>query len=236
MAVLFDANTEYISIADNAKFNWTPVTQPRTLSFWWKSSSLPNVDGEYQLLFYLNQTGGGNKSYAQVVMSGGVNLLTFVVTDSSFTILGAFYCVLPSHTSDTWHHIVFKASSDNNCEIFWDGVTQSVTHSSWNDTTEINPSQIFISINVAISDNMSIAHLLWMDIAASQSQVDAIYANPYVFDNSSNALLSLHLNEGTGTNCADSQTQNTATAGTLTNGPTWTGGPPTNPISIDLIW
>lgn len=49
MSVLINGATEIVSIADNDKFNWTPVDQVRSFSCYWKSSSLPNVNGESQV-------------------------------------------------------------------------------------------------------------------------------------------------------------------------------------------
>ena len=42
MAILFNAATEHLAVADNAKWTWTPTTQDRTLSIYVKVNTAPS--------------------------------------------------------------------------------------------------------------------------------------------------------------------------------------------------
>lgn len=225
MSVLFNGATQIISIADNAKFTFAPVTDTRTFSVYWKSTSLPNANGEYQVLFLMNNA-SGNKIQFAVANNAGTNLIIATVHDVAFATLGAFYSLLPSVTSDTWYHIVFGLSTNNNCFIYWEGVSQTVYYSSWDDTTSINPTSITINNGFAIYDNMTISHVTWLTGLLTVQQILDIKSNPYLLDDNSTCLLHLPLLDGTGTTAYDYQTQNTATNGTLTNSPTWSDSEP----------
>jgi len=224
MSVLINGATEIVSIADNDKFNWTPVDQVRSFSCYWKSSSLPNVNNEYQVLFQLDNVGSGNCAQVILVMFSGLLILVFAVTDSAWATIGAFYCV-PSFSVNTWYHLAFVASSAGNNKIYINGVSQSVTDNSWDDNTPITPVAIRVSNTYAVSDDFDLAHLAWFSDELTQTEVNNLRADPYCMDSNANILLSMHFDEMTGTTAHDVQTVTTKTDGTLTGGATWSGMP-----------
>lgn len=235
MALYFNSATDYVSIADHAKWTFTPVIQTLTFTFKWKSTSLPNVNGEYINLFYFEQSGGNAIVLTIAQMSGGRYIFVQIVT--SGTTIGAFYCSLPSFTSDAWYNLAFVLSSNNNCKIYWNGTAQSLAYSSWDDTTQINPDVIRLGSNgVALSDNQTIAHFAAFNDELTSSEITAIAAAPYSFDGDLNIICSLHLDEGVGTIVFDSQTNVAATNGTLQGTPEWANQPDTiSRISIQEI-
>lgn len=219
-AVVINADAEYITISDNVKFTFTPVDDERSLSLYYKTTSLPDVNGEYQMLLSLDEA-AGNKIQVSIANNAGTNILLCSARDAAYANLGGFYCVLPSVTSNTWYHIVLNLSSDGNCSIYWNGSSQSVTHSSWDDNTEINPSTVLISNGINVDDNFTISYFGWYNDTLSSAEVTSISSNPYYFNDSSNCLLSLPMREDTLTVAYDYQAQSTQTNGTLTGGPTW---------------
>lgn len=231
MAVRIDASTENISIADNAKWDFTPVTQARTLTCFWRSSSLPNVDGEYQVLFRLNNS-AGNKLALQLFRTSGTLLMFGAVYNSVYTNLGYFYAI-PTLSANTWYHLAYVLSTSGNCICYVNGSPLSTTHSSWDDSTAISATEMLISNGVAIYDNMDVCHWKWWTGAQTSTVIGQDQSNPWQHDSNSNVLCSLHMYEGTGTTVYDWQTGNTRTNGTLVNSPTWVGDPTLRiPVSI----
>lgn len=222
MAILLNADNEYLEIADNAKWDFTPVTNTRTLNYYYQTSSLPNVDGEYQMFFGLYSA--GNSMQVILVRNSGLLFLTFGIYDAVFTQIGVFY-VQWTPTVNTWYHISGVFSTSGNCKIYINGVAQSVTHSSWDDTTAISAAAIRISNASNIDDDFQIAHFSWFSDELSSTEVGNIMRKPYSFDSDANILCSIHFDEMTGTNANDIQTVATQTDGTLVNAITWVQSP-----------
>jgi hypothetical protein len=223
MAILFDAVGEKIDILDNAKFNWNPSSADRTLVFWYKSTSLPTSDGQAQLLFRL-AIGTGYNVQCFIYNGSGTNSLIFGLYDSSWSEIGSISATMPATTSGVWYQYVFTLSTTG--KVRRDGVDLTTSVSSWGDNVSITPDSIYFGAQSwdTMDGNMTLAHLGWFTGALSQAQTENLRANPAYYDSDAICLLSLHLAEGTGTNCDDAQTVNTETDGTLTNG-TWAANP-----------
>jgi hypothetical protein len=221
-SVLMDAAGERIEIADDAKWDWTPVTQTRTVSFFYRTSSIPNVDGEYQVLY--QGSGSGNQWQILFLQSSGATNLAWTTADSAWTTNGAFATPW-TPTTNTWYHVVMVASTNNNCKIYINGVAQTVTHSSWDDTTPISPTGIRISNAYAVSDDFQMAHFAVFTDELTSAEIDKLRLAPYSMDSNANIICSIHFDEQTGTNANDVQTIATQTDGTLTSSPSWTEQP-----------
>lgn len=220
MPVLIDSNTECISIADNSKWDFTPVTQNRALSIRWRSSSIPSNDGEYQVLFQLANFGSGNSLQIVLYNSSGTNYLMVQVLNSAASPIGYFYAPF-SPSLNTWYHLVFNISSSGNNEIWINKSQQSETESGWDDNTQITPAYILISNGSAITGNMTIAYLSWFGDNLTSVEISNLYDNPTCMDSDSNILCSIPFNEGVDVTANDVQTVATQTNGTLVSSTTW---------------
>jgi len=208
------ATTQNVSIADDAKWDFTPVTQSRSCTLWFRVAS----DTSFYVCS-MNQD-GGNK--VGLKYESASHLLVAYIFNSSWSSIGNFSCPL-TVTTDTWYHLAFVLSSAGNNKIYVNGSSQTVTDNSWDDTTAVNPSGCNIG-DTGDTGTHDAAHFKWWTGAISQAYVTNDMNGPYLYDTDATCLCSLHFDEMTGTNVADSQTGNTKTAGTLNNA-TWVDFP-----------
>lgn len=227
MAVLIDANTEHIAIADDNKWHWTPVTQERALSLWWKSSSIPNSDAEVQWFLKIDDTSGPGV-LAGIYNNLGTNVLSVFIFDSEWDVVGYFYHAW-SPSTNTWYHIVLNIGADAACDVLVDGSSLGAcTYVSWDDDTALDPDQRFISEGVSVDDDFTAAHCAWWGDKLTADEINNIRWNPWWACGHPDLLCYFPLDELTGTNARDfsESSGQTATDGTLTNGPTWADDPP----------
>ena len=161
----FDSNSEYISLSDTDTWTWTPVSQDRTLSFWYYPTALPTVNGN-PFQFLVTSVAPGNR-YEVVYLrrsAAPTSALAFLITDNSWSYIGYFYFE-GTPTLSTWYHITFVASSSGNNKFYVNGTELSVIEGSWDDNTEINPSTTGIkdtsgaSTGTGYLDEMRFSHI-----------------------------------------------------------------------------
>lgn len=216
--VLIDtATTEYISVADNAKFTWTPVSQNRSFAAHIKSTALPNSSGE-ELTVFAFLTAAGNHFVITIEYDDAVYLKAEVF-NNAWESQGYVKSADITVANNESHFYTFLLGSGSTCNFYVDGVAYAPTYSSWDDTTSINPDYIYIGKST-LNDNYRIANLTWHDVLLAQEDVYALMYHPDYFDADANCLLSLHMQENTGTNVDDATTA-AETDGTMTNC-TWT--------------
>lgn len=223
MGLLIDAGTEYVSIAYNAKWTFTPVSYTRTIALWWKTTSLPNAANEYQVFFSASQD-GGNKYQCGIIHNGSANLLFGWIRNASWSAIGYFTCALPTVVSGTWYHIVFVFGSGATCKIYWNGAAQTVTPLSWDDAETIDPTSITLGDGAGVYDTMTLAHFAVFSDELTSAEVAAHRTNPWAAPADPNCICFMPLDEGQGVTARDRSA--TATDGTLTNSPTWVANPP----------
>ncbi len=137
----FDTISEIITWADNAVWTFTPVTDSRTFSLWIYPTAFPTNDGYYASFFTGDQGGYGsgyNKYRFGWNQETGTHYLRGMVASSTWGEIGYFRCTW-TPSLNTWYHITFVASSAGNNKIYINGSSQTVSESSWDDTTAINP-------------------------------------------------------------------------------------------------
>lgn len=236
MAVYFNASADYISIADNAKWTLTPVTDDKALSLKYKSSSIPNVDTEYQCLLLLSN-GSGNKLQIILYNNSGVNTLMIMTRDSGWVVTGYFYAVW-SPSVNTEYDIVINLGADSACNIYIDGVSQSLTYGTWSDNTEINPTILrFGTDGATINDNTTLSHVAWWDDKLTQDEVDILRWNPRWCLGHPDLLAYFPCDEGSGTTCRDHSASSgqTVTDGTFNGTPTWVDDPPIMKMASPVV-
>lgn len=229
-AVLIDANTEYISIADDAKWTLTPATSTRTFSMYFYTTTAFTSDGQYEVLAYFNNT-SGNKFQITRYRGGSANYIMATVSNSGWTALGYFYCSW-TPTLNIWHHLAVVMSTSGNNKIYIDGASQSVSESSWDDTTEINPNLVQVGNGSTTTADFTFAHWAVFSDELSSAEVTAIKNNPYSFDANANIICSMHCDEMTDNTANDIQSVATQTDGTLTNFPTWSNNPVLHAVPV----
>jgi len=216
MSILFDANTEHIAVEDNAKWNWTMSVDDRSWSFWYKTTSLPNVDGEYHSFNILDES-GGSKTQIILIDYNGTLILLCTNHTSAWGNDGSFYCVW-TPSLDTWYHLYVGASTDGDCEIAINGSGQSVTHAGWDNSTLIEPSSIQISNSVAIYDDYTMCHMTIFDSLLTSGNLTSIIADPRWCLDHEDLIFYMPMDERSGNILKDYS--GTPTNGTLTNSPT----------------
>lgn len=227
MAVYFDSSADYISIADNAKWTLTPVTDDKALSFKYKTSSLPDADGEYQVFINIDE-GGGNKLQFALVYTGGQLALVCSMQDSGWNTIGYFYSIW-TPSVNTEYDIVFNTGANNACDIYINGISQSLTYGGWVNDVEINPTSLrFGGDGVTIFDNITISHFTWWNDKLTQDEVNMLRWNPWWCMGHPDLLAYFPMDEGSGTICRDHSESSgqTATDGTFNGTPTWADDPP----------
>ena len=163
--------TDNISFSDNAAWTWTPVTQDRTLSFWYYPTSIP-TDAAHPFQFLISSTAPGN--HFQFVHTYN-NALTGVISDNAWSPLGAFSANWTA-TLNTWYHIVFVASSGGNNKIYINGAPQTVTDGNWTQNTSINPTVICTrDCNGSTSGSGRLDEMRWYSRALSAGEVGDLY-------------------------------------------------------------
>ncbi|MBA7607392.1 hypothetical protein ES703_14551 [subsurface metagenome] len=141
MAQDFDGATEYMTFEDHTMWNWTPVDQNRTFSFWfYPTTNLPSTDDAIQ---FLTGVSSGNH-YQFMAANDGTNTgFACVIWDNAWSYIGYYGVYWWPPSLNTWYYITFLASTDGNNEFYVNGVSQSLDLEwSWDDNTLINPSSI----------------------------------------------------------------------------------------------
>jgi hypothetical protein len=140
-ALQFDSTDDYVDLGGGSSFTWTPVTQDRTLGLWFYPTVQPTTTYPFQ--FLMTATAPANRYQFTYYNNGGTLVLLASIHDNAWGTLGYFYTPT-TLTLNTWHHIVFVASSVGNNKIYVNGVSKSVTELSWDDSSEINPTKVTI--------------------------------------------------------------------------------------------
>jgi len=151
-AQYFNSDTDIITFDDNSIWTWSPVSQNRTLSLWWRSSSLPNNQDEYQMFLWGDQPGWRKYTFMLVYNVGEIILMVCIVDTDYATPLGNFWTSWTPSTN-RWYHIALVASSNGNCRIYVDGASRSVTYFDWFYSSQINPSTIQTGAALGNLDN-----------------------------------------------------------------------------------
>ena len=181
----FDSNSEYITLTDSSTWNWSPVSQARTLSFWFRCTARPTIDGD-PFQFIVTTGAPGNRYQALYGRtSDPLSVIGMVISDNSWNAIG-YYSVDWDPTLGTWYHITLVASSAGNNKIFIDGVDTSVTEVSWDDSTTIYPSSTGIKDTTGASsgsgyiDEMRFSHSIrdvcWIQTSYNNQSDTAIGA------------------------------------------------------------
>jgi hypothetical protein len=220
MAIFLSANTQLVTIVDDAKFNFAPVTQVRTVSVHYMSGDAVDDPGDYQVLLGLTNFGAGSSYQVVVGNNAGDKFVGGLIQNSAGTVIGSFSCPF-SIVNSQWYRLVLVASTNGNCKIYIDGVSQTVSHNSWDDTTGMTPATIWVSDGTFNNNNLNVAHLAVFTDELTQTEVDDIGSNPYCMDSNANVILSIHFDEMTGTIANDVQTVTTSTSGSLSDGIAW---------------
>jgi len=220
MPILIDANTEYVEIADNAKWTWNLVTEDRSFAFRWKTTTLPPADTNYQVFIRLIASSYQFQA-ACFNNAGTLGLMSLIMNGA--TPVGYFFCA-SSLSADTDYNIVYNCSSNGNCSIYLNEVSQSLSYGNWVSVGELNFTSILLSNNVAIYDDMTLSHIAVIDDLLTPDEITAYGSNPYSILDNPDLICYLPLNEQTGTTAYDQVTSN-PTNGTLTGGPTWATDP-----------
>ena len=163
--------TDNVSFNDSAAWTWTPVTQDRTLAFWYYPTALP-TDSTHPFQFLISSSAPGN--HYQFVHTYN-NVLACAISDNSWSPLGAFSANWTA-TLNTWYHIVFVASSAGNNKIYINGIPQTVTDGNWTQNTSINPTVICTrDCNGSVSGSGRLDELRWYSRALSAQEVNDLY-------------------------------------------------------------
>jgi hypothetical protein len=225
MAVRIDAATECVALVDNAKWTFTPVTNDRAFSCFYRPTTLPPANGNYHILGYFYSA--ANKLQIVFTNNGGTLVLVAMVNNAAWATIGAFYSVW-TPTINNWYHVVMNLGANDACSIYAGGVSQTVYYTSWDDTTEINPSTIQIcGSGGADSGFGDLAHVAWWDKKLSLAEIVNIRNYPWQAMTNVNCMAYFPLDEGSGTLANDriAHGSYTPTNGTLTNSPTWVNDP-----------
>jgi hypothetical protein len=172
--------TDYVTFDDSDIWTWTPVDENRTLSFWFYPTVLPtNNANPFQFLVTTVVDATSKRHQWTFIQQGGATYLLISIAGYGWDTLG--YFITPwSPSLNTWYHITLVASSATNCEIYINGIGQSVTENSWDDNTEITPTVTDIKSSTGASTGEGIVknYLFWHD-KISQTQNSVLYNNPY---------------------------------------------------------
>ena len=174
----FDTATDYMTFEDNAKWDWTPVTQNRSLSLWFYPTVQPTNDGN-PFQFLMTATTTGNHYSFVYLQSGGTLMLFTLIQNSTWATLGYVYSV-NTLVLNTWNHIVFIPVGATNSQIWVNGVSQSLTYSSWDDSVAISPSVMTIKSNTGASTGTGLVDdMRWFERGISSDEVNQLRNNTY---------------------------------------------------------
>jgi len=218
-SILFNASTEHVDVADNAKWDFTPVSQTRTMHCQWRVNTLPSAS-DLQMFWEL-YTSTGNKLFCIFANNGGTYQIVVLVYNSSWSPTSYFATDGLSLTTNKWYNITIVLTSQANNKIYIDGVSQSLAANTWVDSTAIATTDIFFGGSTTqMSGACQIKHWAVFSDELTTAEIAYISNNPYAFDNNANIICSIHCDENTGSTANDVQTVATQTDGTI-NGATW---------------
>ena len=235
-SIIFDGTTEKVEIPSDSRLTWTPVTQARTLHLLYRADTLITTNGKAHQFWFGGQTNGNKFGFRAIKDASAGSILECLILNSSWTVIGRFYCSF-TPTQNVFHSIAFVASSNNNCKIYVDGVSKSLTYSSWDDTTQIAPDEYHvIEDDSQIQGSYAMSHFSWWGRELTAQEVNTIRNNPDWASGGTNLLLWYKMDEGSGTNVNDYSA--TPLDATLTDA-TWAPQPlliaysAANPIIVD---
>ena len=235
-SIIFDGTTEKVEIPSDSRLTWTPVTQARTLHLLYRVDTLITTNAKAHQFLFGGQTSGNKFGFRFIKDSTAGNILECLLINSSWTVIGRFYCSF-TPTQNVFHSIAFVASSNNNCKIYVDGVAKSLTYSSWDDTTQIAPDEYHVIQDDAnIQGSYAMAHWSWWGRELTVGEINSIRNTPDWASGGTNLLLWYKMDEGSGTNVNDYS--GTPLDATLTDA-TWAPQPllfaysSANPLIID---
>jgi|GEM_PF-4853465 len=144
MAQDFDGATEYMTFEDHSMWNWTPVDEDRTFSFWfYPTINLSNDQDVFQFLTGVS-TFGNHYQFMAANDLGSVGFAC-VIWNNGWTRppLGYYGVYWWPPSLNTWYYITFVASTAGNNKFYVDGDSLSLDlELSWDDNTRIYPSSI----------------------------------------------------------------------------------------------
>jgi len=139
----FDGGTEYMTFEDHSIWNWTPVDEDRTFSFWfYPTINLSNDQDVFQFLTGVS-TFGNHYQFTAANDAGSVGFAVIIWDNGWTTPIGYYGVYWWPPLLNTWYYITFVASTAGNNEFYVNGVSQSIdVELSWDDNTRIYPSAI----------------------------------------------------------------------------------------------
>jgi hypothetical protein len=119
-------NSEYLSLADHADFDFTDEF---SISLWFKPESLATTLNNQSIIYKGNLGGDGNGGYRITYYNASGNKLLVQIWDSSNTDEQWRTTNNVIETADTWYHIVITVdASTSTCTIYVDGSSEAVTN------------------------------------------------------------------------------------------------------------